>query len=307
MTLVIATCTNRKRKPIHRSLHASALPRAPIASLATEWVGRLVNAAELFSVRSIYGGRSFKEALLASELLNAQLMVVSAGLGFVSSDARVPPYACTVLGNAPDSIAARVEGDYSAAGWWQALGEKSPYSQPFQQVMSETDGVICAALSGSYIEMIADDLCGLPPAVLTRLRLFTRAPLDRIPQALRPFAMPYDDRLDGPDSLLGGTRSDFAGRALRHFAEYIATPADMRSAAEHSAAVSIALANWRPAVPIDRTRLDDASLLELIRVHWDSENGSTGRLLRRFRDELGIACEQRRFSDLAHQIRVEFT
>ena len=305
MTLVIATCTNRKRKPIHDSLHMAALPPAPIADLVGDWVQRVIAAPEAFPAREIYGGRSFREARIAADLLDAQMMVVSAGLGLISAEARVPPYACTVLISSPDSIVARVVGDYSVAEWWRSLGEASPFSQSLQQAALETDGLICAALSDAYIDMIAAELCALSDDLLTRLRLFTRAPLSRVPPVLRSFVMPYDDRLDGPDSLVRGTRGDFAGRALHHFAQFIVHKNDNRSSSEHSEAVLAAIAGWRMPTRFDRRRLEDSALLELLREHWQAEQGSTARLLRRFRDHLGVACEQGRFASLAHQVRNE--
>lgn len=305
MTLVITTCTNRKRKPVSDSLYVSTLPKGPVSDLVADWVSRLEAAPDLFSANDLYCGRSFQEAKLAANLLDARLMVVSAGLGLIAANARVPPYACTVLVNASDSISARVAGDYSAGDWWRALGTVSPWSRSLASVTAESDGLICAALSDAYIEMIADELCALPVSVLERLRLFTRAPVDRILPALRPYLMPYDDRLDGPDSLVRGTRGDFAGRALRHFAEYVVSEGDDRSADEHGAAIASALSRWRMAVKFDRQRLDDNAVLTLIREHWEAERGSTSRLLRRLRDDLGVACEQKRFANLTRHVRSE--
>jgi hypothetical protein len=173
------------------------------------------------------------------------------------------------------------------------------------ETIRDANGLVCAALSDAYIEMISEDLLALPTSMLGRLRLFTRARLDRIPAALQPFVMPYDDRLDGPDSSNRGTRSDFAGRALRHFAELIRGEPQGRSAAEHAAMVSTMLSDWRLPTKVDRIRHNDAALLDLIRTHWDAERGSASRLLRRFRDDLGIACEQGRFAELARQVRSE--
>ncbi|MDR6846953.1 hypothetical protein [Sphingomonas sp. BE137] len=305
MTLVITTCTNRKRKPVSDRLHVSALPQAKIADLATDWASRLSAAPAVFAASEIYGGRAFQEAVLAAEILDAQLMVVSAGLGLVFGNERVPPYSCTVLIDAPDSVGARVLGDFSIGRWWQALSAVSPYRQSLHDVAEVHRGLICAALSDNYIGMIADDLLSLPDEVRGRLRLFTRAPLVKVASDLRPFVMPYDDRLDGLDSPIRGTRSDFAGRALHHFAEYIVREDDGRSATDHADAVADALAGWCMAARFDRLRLDDAAVLDLIREHWDTERGSTARLLRRFRDDLGIACEQGRFADLARQVRGE--
>lgn len=144
--------------------------------------------------------------------------------------------------------------------------------------------------------MISGDLLALPPSSLSRLRLFTRAPVERVPPGLRRFVMPYDDRLEGPDGPVPGTRSDFAGRALRHFAGAIMRDGDERSAAEHAAATSAAIQHWQMPNTIKPSRHDDAALLELLRLHWDD---AAGRSLRRFPDEFNIACEQGRFSALA--------
>lgn len=305
MTLVITACTNRKRKPVSDSLRMGILPQADLDGLARQWSRRLAAAPTRFRGEDLYGGRGFREAVTAAELLDAKLLVVSAGLGLIEISASVPAYACTVLADAPDSVRTRVTGSFSVGGWWEALCQLSPFAIAMRDAVEDTQGPICAALSDAYIEMIAGDLLALPAEMLSRLRLCTRAPLDRIPAALRPFVMPYDDRLDGPDSPNRGTRSDFAGRALRHFAELTKGDPPGRGAAEHAVAVAGALRGWRMPARVDRVRHDDAALLDLIRAHWNAERGSSSRLLRRFRDDLGIACEQSRFADLARRVRSE--
>jgi len=305
VTLVITTCTNRKRKPISDSLRMAALPQAELHDLARQWARRIAADPTRFRGEDIYGGRGFREAVSAAQSLDARLLVVSAGLGLIDVSTAVPPYACTVLIDAADSVRSRVAGEFSVTDWWDALCELSPFAVALHDAAAASDGLICAALSEAYIELIAADLLALPGPTLSRLRVFTRAPLDRVPPELRSFVMPYDDRLDGTDSPHRGTRSDFAGRALRHFANL--TRADIRtgSAAEHAAAVSAALSGWRMPAKIARVRHDDEGLLDLIRAHWDAERGSSSRLLRRFRDELGIACEQGRFAELARVVRSE--
>jgi hypothetical protein len=200
-----------------------------------------------------------------------------------------------------------VTDDLSVGGWWRALCELSPFAVDLRDAAVASDGLICVALSETYIEMIESDLIGLPAQILSRTRLFTRAPLSRVSEALHPFVMPYDDRLDGPDSPNRGTRSDFAGRALRHFVELTIGDPPGRSVAEHSTAVATALRGWRLPPRTQRTRYDDVELINLIRTHWDAERGSSSRLLRRFRDDLGIACEQSRFAELARAVRSERT
>lgn len=285
----------------------AALPRVNIDELVVEWSKRIAAAEPRFRSDEIYGGRGFREAEFAAELLDAKLLVVSAGLGLIEAKTSVPPYACTVLMGAPDSVARQVVHPFDAAAWWLKLTERSPFSVPLNEVASRDRGLICAALSAAYLNMIAKDLVDLGHARLNRLRIFTRAPIDRTPHALRNYIMPYDDRLDGPDSPHRGTRSDFASRALRHFAEITADERGQQDADEHAELVRRALVDWRPPTQVTRLRHDDATLLNLIRLNWDVEGGSSARLLRRLRDGLGVACEQRRFSKLAHVVRAERT
>jgi hypothetical protein len=283
----------------------AALPHADLENLAGQWSRRLAAEPARFRGEDIYGGRGFREAVTAAELLDAKLLVVSAGLGLIDASTAVPPYACTMLLGAQDSVRARVTGAFSVAGWWEALCRVSPFAVALHDAAQDTHGPICAALSDAYIEMISADLLALSKPMLSRLRLFTRAPFERVPVALRPFIMPYDDRLDGADSPNRGTRSDFAARALRHFAELTRADLSGRSAAEHAAGVSAALGGWRMPAPVPRVRHDDAVMSDLIRAHWDAERGSSSRLLRRFRDDLGIACEQSRLAGLVRKVRSE--
>ena len=303
MTLVITNCTNRKRKPISRRLHMSSLPQAKLLALAVDWGQRLASENDRFLASDIYGGRAFQEASVAARALDARMAVVSAGLGLIDASAVVPPYACTVLVGAGDSVRGRVAGAFSNFAWWSALRTASPFARPLEELVVDQPGPILAALSDAYLDMLADELAALPPVMLARVRIFTRAPETRVAAALRPLVMPYDDRLDGPDSSIRGTRSDFASRALKHFVGLGVF--SERSAVEDAASVSAAIADWHMPDKVDRARHDDAALLALIREQWDVAGGSSSRLLRVLRDDLGIACEQSRFAALARQVREE--
>ncbi|PYD61779.1 hypothetical protein CFR73_01730 [Novacetimonas maltaceti] len=302
---MITTCTNRKRKPVAGHMRVSSLPPAATGDLAAAWAGRLRAEKDRFPALHIYGGRLFQDAIAAAGTLGARMLVISAGLGVVDADDVVPPYGCTVLAGVADSISARATDAFSSREWWDALTRVSPFSRMLGDAVTASDGLVCAALSDAYITMVAGDLEALPEDALARLRLFTRTPSERVPLALRSCVMPYDDRLDGPDSTMRGTRSDFAGRALRHFVERIAVPDDPRPVAAHAAAVRNALSGWRLPRHVARVRHDDAELLALIRRHWAHNGGHTGRLLRFFRDELHVSCEQGRFAALARQVRAE--
>jgi hypothetical protein len=301
VALVITNCTNRKRKPIPHALHMADLEPATLPALASAWGERLAAVAERFPARTIYGGRAFQESAAVAQALNARFLVVSAGLGFIDASSEVPPYACTVLVGTADSIAGRITGPIDISAWWNALRSASPFAQPLASFLAEEPEPVLAALSDAYLAMIADELAALPDATLARVRIFTRSPAGRVAPKLRAQVMPYDDRLDGPDSGLRGTRSDFAARAMRHFVSLGAAG----SVIEDAAAVEAALAGWRMSPKFERIRHDNAEILTLIRKHWDEVGGSSSKLLRLFRDDLGIACEQARFAGLARQVRGE--
>lgn len=302
VSLVITTCTNRKRKEVPYHLQMRALSSASMACVAADWCERLRKAIVLYPATEVYGGRSFKEAVAAASLLDAQLMVVSAGLGLIDGARPVPSYASTILHDAPDGVPARVTDGFSPSGWWTAISKASPFASSLCDATNKHAGLILAALSEAYIDMVSADILSLPEATLSRLRIFTRASIKRVPVGLRPSVMPYDDRLDGPDSQVQGTLGDFANRALHHFAKNIALAQDSRTASEHAVAVEESLKGQRPPKKVERVRYDDNALLDLIRSCWDDPNG---RSLRRFRDEFNVACEQGRFRALSDVVRAE--
>ena len=185
--------------------------------------------------------------------------------------------------------------------WWSALQTASPFALRLEALVPNQPEPILAALSDSYLEMLSAELIALPIEVLSRLRIFTRAPEHRVADQLRPYLMPYDDRLDGPDSPIRGTRSDFASRALHHFVS-LRVSGSVRG---DQMAVAEAIGEWRMPTKFDRARHDDAGMLTLMRNHWDAAGGSATRLLRMLRDDLSVACEQSRFATLARQVRAE--
>jgi hypothetical protein len=301
VTLVITSCTNRKRKPITAGLHIASIAGGALGDVASAWGARLGQSQERHPACDIYGGRGFREAVGAAKALDAQLVVVSAGLGLIDATTAVPAYGCTVLADADDSVRTRVRDDFSLAAWWAALREESPFAQSLAKHVGRSDGLLLLALSDAYLEMLAPEIGELPAGVLARVRIFTRASKSRIARDLLPLVMPYDDRLDGPDSSIRGTRSDFAARALAHFSRLKWAC----SASDDAASVTSAIHDWRMPDKVERVRHNDAVLVSLMRDHWDAAGGSSSRLLRVFRDDLGVACEQSRFASLARQVREE--
>jgi hypothetical protein len=288
---VVIPCASRKRWPTAPGLTARELPRAGRAAVATEWDLRLRGAATQGDAKSLYMGRGFSLGASAAAHAGTPLFVVSAGLGVVAGTAAVPSYGLTVGTRTDDAIGSRIAGGFDPATWWRSVSA-GPFSVGWRPVLA-TDGLILVAMSQAYAALIAGDLGALDPAGIARLRIFGTGLENVLPAALASSIMPYDARLD---SLCPGTRTDFAQRALAHFARSIPPNAD---AAGDAAAVAGALASHRAPERIERARAGDDVLIMTIRRHLRATSG-IGRILRRLREQDQIACEQRRFTRLYH-------
>ena len=115
---------------------------------------------------------------------------------------------------------------------------------------------------------------------------------------LRRILMPYDGRLNGRNSALPGTGTDFAARALADFTRWILPELPDADLNAHREAVVRRISSWAYNSLVIRERHTDEQLSALISQHWNDAGRSASRMLRYFRDELGIACEQARFSRL---------
>jgi len=305
MPLVIIGCSKRKRFAPNHDLTGASLARVgSLQEIGSSWVARLKTSRASVSASQLYCGRNFSDGLLAARVINAPVRVVSAGLGLIDSDCNVPPYSLSIAGKGPDNILSHLQGEASASDWWLFLSNNSPIGRRagFREG-ARAGELVLVALSAAYLAMVEHDL--LSDAHPSQLRIFCGGPLDKLPSKLRGFVMPYDNRLDGPDSPLPGTGSDFAARAMRHFAETVFANQPNGTSDNHRNAVQKALSDWsRPTVP-DRSRRTDEELLDLIDENWEATEGHSTRMLRRLRDDLGIACEQTRLKNLFARVRSE--
>lgn len=304
MTVIIAACTNRKRIRPATDLMAGTLPSAPLDELARIWTERLRSAEGLIPAGQLYAGRGPAIAARLSRELPAQLKFVSAGLGVVDAAEPVPAYDLTVAPSA-DGIGGRIAsvGTLDPADWWALITARSPFGGTLRQTLQAAgDSLVLLALPGIYLGMLARELGSLSAKERARIRIFTGANGRFVPPQAAGLVMPYDARLDGPDSSIAGTRSDFPMRALAHFADTILS-AGHANADSHAQAVRQALNGWRIPAMQARARYSDDELRALVSQHWEEARGQSGRMLRLFRDELGIACEQARMSRLVADVR----
>ena len=299
-TLILIPCTDRKRIRPPERLRARTLARAPVSDLASTWTRRIASASVSLSHCDIYCGRAYQEAIKATRLQSSELIVVSAGLGLVRPNRAIPSYSLTVAPGHPDSISRRVScGQFSPAAWWSALKASCKESGGLDELIRESSPtLVLLSLSANYARLIYDDLEKLSDHEARRVRIFGSGIDKHLPPSLIRSVMPYDARLNGPDSLVSGTMSDFGSRALHHFAKCRAS-GDIEGVDPENdhAALTRLMDPWGfPVVPT-RERMSDEAIVQFILDNWVATRGRSGASLRLLRDS-GFACEQGRFRDL---------
>jgi hypothetical protein len=294
--LVITNCTGRKRASID-NLQLSKLDIAGTPQeVARHWVGHLSSKDNQIVANHLYMGRSFSDAKKTAKDLHAPLAIVSAGLGLILGESKIPSYDLTVSAGSNNVLKRFTTIHSKSQDWWIALNNEFGKPNPIKTLMTRfPKAIVLIALPSTYLEMVAQDFDHLSLKQNSRLRIFTselgRARLSR---ELQLQVMPYDERLEVTG--FAGTRSDFPQRALRHFVEELRGEALDLDEAKDRVIESLSLVKRR-LVP-KRAKRSDEDIVTLLNEYWSVCSGRRGRLLRYLRDEKGIACEQARFGRL---------
>ena len=290
-TLILTNCTNRKRALGGDIAQFRDIASGSLSKVVAQW-GRLLGVSEERApAREVYCGRSFTEALAATAQAGAELRVVSAGLGLVPADTGIPNYSATIRPGSEDSILAKLAG-VTASSWWDALASKSRFSKT---TGPEEFDRIWIALSRPYLDMVKHTLEGWISDGFEGLRIFSKPTV--LPAGLIPFALPYDDRLNDPKGSIPGTEGDFAQRALAHFSK-LAARDRLASVEEDFVIVQSSLFGLTAPQKPSRQSKTDPEIRSIIRVEARSIGWNSSKMLRHLRDELDIACEQKRFQKL---------
>ncbi|WP_107676152.1 hypothetical protein [Agrobacterium sp. LAD9] len=301
MHAIITACTNGKHHDADMRTTARDLPDGSLGDVSAEWKSRISLAPKVAVAKDLYSGRSFSLAMSAAARVKAKPYVISAGLGFLESEQQVPAYNLTVSPGAADCVLQHIKPKASGADWWQTLIDLDDV----RATLNSIDGLILVAVGSAYLRMLEPVLLSLPDDSLERLRIFAGAANSTTSMRLGAQILPYDARLDGPQSPIPGTKIDFASRALYHFVTTVLQDQPNGKVVSQAKQVETIMSTWtRPSVSVG-TRRSDADIKTLLRQHWDRTGGSTTKLLRVLRDELAIACEQKRFARLAGQVRSE--
>ncbi len=302
-SIVITNCTARKKGAAERLKLSSDSLEGGLPAVAAQWKKELAGHTPRVEAQHLYTGRAIGDAKRTATLLSAPLFFASAGLGLIAASDLAAPYDLTVAKNAAGLGEVLQTHNGTPADWWELLCGENSLSDLLQQ---NPEATLFIALPASYVALLKRDLATVVSrGQHDRLRLFTsRVGVNELPAGLASAVMPYDERLE---SLPGfsGTRSDFPQRAMRHFVEILDGHKFAQIAARQ--VVESGLATFQAPDRVIRTRCSDEQIKAMLRYKLSISDGRGIGLLRYLRDEVGVACEQGRFSQLWHEVRQEHT
>ncbi len=295
---VVTNCSSIKRrqtKPI-----TPALSHRTLEDMCEAWVKKIKKASDLEKASETYGGRTFSESMAASAQLNADLYVISAGLGLVHADDLIPNYNLTVSqgdGSIADWLSTK---SMEASDWWGLLNRKLDKPGPLFRLAKSSEGLLLV-LPSTYLDLVSTELTMMSEEMLAKIFIITsHAGQRKIASKLRSRCLPYDERLDGALQYQG-TRNDFPQRALKHLVSEIDFQNVPISVTQRKV-LDYLKAYTKPTLPT-RVKLDDQQIKQLIRKNWKKCEGKREGLLRFLRDTALVACEQKRFGTLWNEVK----
>lgn len=292
--LVITTCASRKRVSAGTTT-SQQLRLSDQKSVQEKWLELIDRAVPSGPAAEMYRGRSFGLAIKAASSLDADIGVISAGLGYVRGRTEIPSYDLTLRAGASGSIRDRVCDGFKPLDWWESL-RKNRYST---RLAGDAKGraLVLVCLSSEYARMVRADLQDLADAG-ANVRIFGLNISSALPQGLSRFVLPYDERLSAVG--LTGTRVDFPQRALLHYVSHVHPSS--QDLARDIRQVEAALAGVESAPFHVRARQSDDAIKRRIRALMHKFGGKRTRILQHLRSAENVPCEQGRFSVLYAEV-----
>lgn len=247
------------------------------------------------AAENLYKGRGFQVARATSNAVGGLFFIISAGMGLVEGSARIPSYDLTLSPHADEALQTKLRARFDPVKWWSAI-QSGPYACSIES-LGARPGRILVALTQPYADLVGSALALLPEEMRMRLRIFGGGVGPRLPEQLRSNVISYDDRLD---SLSPGTRLDAGARALAHFAALIHR-CPVTDVHADQMIVEAALRGVRSHDAPVRRRLSDEMLKEQLAC-FARAGLSASVALRRLRDDVQVACEERRFRRLYEEV-----
>ena len=305
MTLILLPCTGRKRISSQDGPRARDLPQGSVDFVASEWGKMLASADLVAKPHNLYCGRAWREGAHIARDLAAEPVVISAGLGLIRRNQKIPTYSLTVARGKQDSIERQISIEkWSPDLWWHALGKHTAAQVSFIDLFrNHSPTLVLLVLSANYALMVRQELEMLEDQDVRKLRIFGAGIDKHLPSNVTENVMPYDRRFDGPESPSSGTMSDFGSRAMGHFGRCILDGTiEGNSVEDDKQALKEVMSNWTYSDLPKRNKLSDDEVLAFVFDNWDRTKGRSQATLRLLRDS-GLACEQGRFKTLFHGVR----
>ena len=299
---ILTNCSSIKRRVGHSI--TPSLSYRNLEDVCDAWVRKIQKSDQLKSVENTYGGRSFTEAVFVSDHLNADLHVISAGLGLVNRFDLIPNYNLTISQGSGSIAEWLSEKKLKSSDWWALLNERLNQPKPILNLLQQSEGIILAVPS-TYLELISEELQSISIDELEKLYIITSpSGQNNLTPSLKLRSLPYDERLNG-NFKYNGTRNDFPQRSLKH----LVTEVNFKN--RSISAVKKEILNFldrhnKPLTP-NRQKMDDERIKQIIKLNWSTYQGKSHSLHRYLRDDAYIACELKRFSNLWNEIKLEIS
>jgi len=257
------------------------------------WRRAIDRQQELVPARDCYAGGSWAQVVAAESSLNgkSKLWAVSAGLGLIPADLKIPNYSATFTSNDPDSVASDRAG---RSDWWDLLvkwgQEKRGIGSVSDLARANPKAAILMAISSTYLEVIKNDLIAAQESLASRDNLLVISagakPIPELGTSLLPISARFEH-------LVGGARTSLNTRMLRFIVEKHGS--DCLGATKIAKVIESTAQTLKAPRTYDRSRLSDKEVSNFIRDHIKRVSSpSASALLRLLRDR-GLACERKRF------------
>ena len=300
---IITNCSKRKKQKAPQGLMATNLKPGTLGQVSNEWA-KNVNESTLseFAAKDQYVGRSFKEVKKIEQVQKFDWYIISAGLGLIPSEKEIPSYDLTITNGSSNSIVQKLKCNSGISDWWKKVNEVFEQgSFPIAELIDQNkDTLFLIALTKSYFNMISVELNKIHDN--SYIRLFGYIDSNNLDPSIKRFFLPYNSSFDGPDSENIGIKNDFPRRVMRHYVEQVITQLDEPDFEKEAKIVEEYLSIKAPPIKLNNKKFADEYIIGKIKEYNRETYPSHRKLLKHFRHELGIACEESRFKTLFREV-----
>lgn len=315
---IIASCTDRKRAPADESLLLRNITASSVELRARLWWervrgnrGRTVIASELYAGAHWSAVRGLPK-IASGANYRAKLWVISAGYGLVAADSFLHPYSATFAKTSADAVCPSPENGSARRlahqVWWTTLSTLKGTDGLHPSTIAELaernrDGGLLVVASPDYLVAAEPDLLRAASALTDARRLIVVSSNGGAAlKSLEAYTVPSDARLQATvGGVLGSLHANVASLILNNVREWGFTAEGVRS---HLLEL---IKGAEGPKRYDREAMNDDAIRAFVRdALRRNPPPSCTSLLRELRGG-GRACEQKRFKNLYHEVRLEGT